>query len=207
MKIIHKPRGKGKTAELIRLAGETQALIICRDPEYVMGLASRMKIKIKKPLGYWAAGNGGLRGRQGSVLIDDADLLLEYLVHLPIKAMTLTKGMTSTLVTLDELRTVLDSDQVDKILAQYASYPLYIPKEVKKEGELVGVIGEHAAAKLSAEFGGLRCYIPTISKQTRRKRNRKILSLWEGGNKVRQIMRIVDVSESTVRHIISRGYA
>ena len=83
MKIINRPRGTGKTTQLIYLSECTGVPIVSYNPEYIIALANKMGCKIPKPLNVseFSRELGGVR----NYYIDDLDTVLPYiLVNVPI---------------------------------------------------------------------------------------------------------------------------
>ncbi|MBT9166751.1 MAG: hypothetical protein DDT19_00075 [Syntrophomonadaceae bacterium] len=97
MKIIYRPRGKGKTTELIKLASEGRyKLIICpsRDEsQRIFRLAQELKMKIPFPITYreFLAGQYALGRNIEELLIDNVELFLQYLTPIKIGAISITK--------------------------------------------------------------------------------------------------------------------
>jgi flagellar biosynthesis GTPase FlhF len=94
MKKILKPKGTGKTTDLIKLSAETKINIVCLDSERVLQVqkqAKTLKIDIPKVMSWkdFIYSKDDNKGK--SILIDNADDILQNLCY-PIKleAITLT---------------------------------------------------------------------------------------------------------------------
>jgi hypothetical protein len=102
MIVIHRPRGMGKTTELIRMAHENGAVIICMDPEYVSKAARQLGYPEPQTMSYeqFAQGSKTLRG-QGrynnpqEAYLDDYDYFLNFLTNgkLKVTKMTTSDGL------------------------------------------------------------------------------------------------------------------
>lgn len=95
MEIIYKERQTGKTKELIELCHETGGYIVCMDRQRAKNikyLADKLVLSIRQPITfsefldkqYYSAGIK-------CFYIDDAEVLLQHLSHIEIKAITITK--------------------------------------------------------------------------------------------------------------------
>ena len=95
MEIIYKERGKGKTFELIKMASENNLYIVARDMktvDYIFNLARNHNLSIPYPLTYNEFFNKQYYGKRiEGFLIDDAEMLLQYLTNIPIKGISITK--------------------------------------------------------------------------------------------------------------------
>lgn len=94
MKKILKPKGKGKTTELIKLSAETKINIVCTDSKRVLQVQNQAKkLKIDIPhvmsLRDFMFSKDDNKGK--SILLDNADDALEYFCY-PAKlgAITMT---------------------------------------------------------------------------------------------------------------------
>jgi len=98
MEIIYKGRGKGKTLDLIRMASENNFDIVARDMktvDYIFNLAKKHNLSISYPLTYHEFISKKYYGKGiKGFLIDDAEMLLQYLTNVPIKAISITKKET-----------------------------------------------------------------------------------------------------------------
>lgn len=87
-------RGKGKTTQLIELSGNTSSYIVCinqRECHRIVSIAREMKIDIPFPLTYDEFINKKYYGKGiKGFLIDNAELLLEYMSSVKIDAITLS---------------------------------------------------------------------------------------------------------------------
>ena len=98
MKFIIKPKGGGKTKELIKLASKTNSCIVCKNTrriKYIQDLAKELNIIQLHIITY----DGFLRRTYNHlycehILIDDIDELLQYISGHPILAVTATKSNT-----------------------------------------------------------------------------------------------------------------
>ena len=94
MKIILEPRRSGKTTKLINMSAETGAYIVCHtkaDTDRVWDIAQKMGKNIPYPI----SASDFLSRRyhpEGvrSLLIDNADLILQAISQVPIDAISLT---------------------------------------------------------------------------------------------------------------------
>lgn len=96
MKIIIKPRGKGKTTDLINLcANNNYSLIVVGTQEnarMVFEAAKKMKKPIPMPITYRDFLENRYAGQNiDTFLIDNVDLLLQWTTRVPIEAITLTE--------------------------------------------------------------------------------------------------------------------
>ena len=93
MKIIIKPRGMGKTTELIKLATNGRyKLIVCHnhnEAQKIFQQARKMKLKIPLPISYQEFLDKQYYGKNiESFLIDNVDMFLTYLTSVPIEAIS-----------------------------------------------------------------------------------------------------------------------
>ncbi|MGD1319180.1 hypothetical protein [Chryseobacterium sp. 2R14A] len=97
MKVIVKPRGKGKTTELIKLSAQTGAYIICQDmrnADAIMRHAHELNLNIPCPITFYDFDNrmyfgAGIKG----FLFDNLDDYIQHLSrNVPILAVTLTEN-------------------------------------------------------------------------------------------------------------------
>lgn len=91
MEIILSPRGGGKTYGLIKKAHKEQLYILCSSMEeanLIVQTANMLKVSIPHPL---TPRDLPLQGMQNidTVLVDNADRVLETLIGRPITALTL----------------------------------------------------------------------------------------------------------------------
>lgn len=102
MRIIYKRKGEGKTTDLIKLSAGTRGkVIVCinqSDVYRILDEAKNMGVNIPTPMSYDEFANCCFMGdakHKGTIiesfLIDNADLLLQYLTRVNIEAITLTK--------------------------------------------------------------------------------------------------------------------
>lgn len=95
MKIIARPRQAGKTTDLIKLAAEHFAYIVCVSHEHAYQLATQARaagLDIPFPLTFdeFIEGRFFGKGVRGFV-IDDVDMLLSRMAHgVPVLAMSAT---------------------------------------------------------------------------------------------------------------------
>ena len=94
MKMIIRPRGGGKTTELIRIANKTDAIIVCfsdREVNRIYKQANMLDLPIRKPISYRRLlidNDMGLRIVKEEYLIDELDKFLSQIGN--IKAFTMT---------------------------------------------------------------------------------------------------------------------
>lgn len=95
MNIIIKGRRAGKTTDLIKLSAETGQYILVADFERarsVADLARKLKLKIPYPVTILEAQKYGFQDTFiRTILVDDADDVLQRILGVQIAAMTLTK--------------------------------------------------------------------------------------------------------------------
>jgi len=96
MKIKLGGRGSGKTTEMIKLAHETDSLIICHNEaaaRYAKGLAKSLEIDIIPPISLTKILHGSMKGSSvRKVIIDNAELCLKSLfVGVEIKGISMTE--------------------------------------------------------------------------------------------------------------------
>jgi hypothetical protein len=96
VKVYAKPRGGGKTHELIKLAADRHLVVICASAEMAGMVAKRARelgLDIPQPLSWRQVMNGAHRGRRiNGYVIDDADACLQQIVGTPapVVAVSLT---------------------------------------------------------------------------------------------------------------------
>lgn len=81
MKYIIKPRGYGKTADLIRISADSGKLILClsnAQTEYIVDKAKLMKLDIPDPINLHSNFEG--RDLSNGILIDEVEQILRYLL-------------------------------------------------------------------------------------------------------------------------------
>lgn len=97
MKVIYKERGKGKTEELIKQSAKNGGYIVCQSMTLAEGIlyrARKLGLKIPTPITYREFLDGRYCGRGiKSFLIDDADMLLQYMTNVKIEAITMTENI------------------------------------------------------------------------------------------------------------------
>lgn len=95
MKVIARPRGGGKTTEVIKLSAESGAYIVCHnihEVERVAALAKELGLDINYPI----TSNEFIHHSDGSpfvrkpVIIDNIELFLEYTMRYPIGTITVS---------------------------------------------------------------------------------------------------------------------
>lgn len=94
MKVIALPKGEGKTTELIKIASDGFYYMVVHSGDEaarVQKMAQSMGLDIPFPLTYNEFINKGYNrtGIRGFV-IDNVDMLLQYISSVPIQAITLT---------------------------------------------------------------------------------------------------------------------
>jgi diaminopimelate decarboxylase len=94
MKVILRPRATGKTEELIRLAAEHGAYIVCRsldEASRIKSISSDMCLDINLPITYseFFERRYHRRGIKG-FLIDDVDEFVQRLSQVPVLGVTLS---------------------------------------------------------------------------------------------------------------------
>ena len=94
MKVYARPRQGGKTTELVRLAAEEFLYVVCPDQAqvfYVARMARDMGLGIPFPLTWheFATGRYHSQGIKGFV-IDNLDLCIQGMSHVPVRAVSLT---------------------------------------------------------------------------------------------------------------------
>lgn len=95
MKVIAKDRQKGKTEELIKLSAEIQAPILCLNrihQEIIKKRAQKEKLTIPEPLCIDCRSTGFRErlSRYDSIIVDDADRLLQRILGVNITALSVT---------------------------------------------------------------------------------------------------------------------
>ncbi len=93
MEVLYLSRGAGKTTQSIELSAKTNAYIVCIDQHqarYVSEMAVRMGEKIPYPITF----NEFIQGKYYAerLIIDNADMLLQYMSKAPIEMITITEG-------------------------------------------------------------------------------------------------------------------
>ena len=95
MEVIHKGRGEGKTTELIKMSAETGKYILTPcllGAQNIQRMAQEMKLTIPFPITVGEVKQHGFRGSFiKSILIDDADIVLQQLLGVKVDAITVTK--------------------------------------------------------------------------------------------------------------------
>lgn len=95
MEIIHEEAGVGKTHKAIMLSDKTGAPIVCfdrREAERVADMAQRFGVHIPFPLSLDEALPPRMEGsRYLSLIVDNADMIIQRLFQRTVIAMTITK--------------------------------------------------------------------------------------------------------------------
>lgn len=86
MNVILKPRGFGKSSDLVRLSAETNIPIVCAYPPHVKFLAEEIGVEIPTPIRV----NDIPDVRPKEVYIDDIDLIMRRVLGTEIKCATLS---------------------------------------------------------------------------------------------------------------------
>lgn len=89
MDIIYKRRGRGATADLIRLSALTGYPIVAPHSECLEHLAKELGVEIPRPIPLWYIETGRVKP-EGKVLVDDMEYVVKYLTGLDIDTATLT---------------------------------------------------------------------------------------------------------------------
>ncbi len=106
-------RGKGKTTELIKEAEKDQLIIVCASRErckFIEQMAKRLKRNIPTPLSIYSCVSRGIelgssyRHKQGQVLIDDVEDVLQSIIGLPCKIITGTGKVEEKLTLWQRLK-------------------------------------------------------------------------------------------------------
>jgi nitrogen regulatory protein PII-like uncharacterized protein len=120
IEVISKPRGNGKTYDLIMKSAETGTPILTAfEPRYIVGEANRLGVKIPEPMSIsrykFLKNNNGFNGSQwnGKLLIDDVECVLRYLLDAEVDTVTVTSENESK--TLGELYDEL-LNEMEKII-------------------------------------------------------------------------------------------
>lgn len=94
MKIIYKPRGKGKTTQLLYSSDTTRIPILVATESqkgYLISEAQRLELNIPQPLSVTDIINGKQRGSRGeSCYVDNAEIVLSSLISMKVAALTLS---------------------------------------------------------------------------------------------------------------------
>jgi len=94
MKVIIKPRGWGKTTELIKLAAENEGYIVCHSLQEVDRISQQardMELNIRYPITYKEIKDNPLYSRFSiPIMIDNAEKFIEYIIGNPVDWITLT---------------------------------------------------------------------------------------------------------------------
>lgn len=100
MKVRVLPRRGGKTAEMIRLAAEEFLYIVCPDQaeaRRIAGEAERLGLDIPFPLTFSEFRNHDYYGKGiKGFAIDNVDMFVQSMTHVPVRAVTLTGEETVT---------------------------------------------------------------------------------------------------------------
>ena len=97
MKIIALGRAKGKTIELIKMSAETKIPIICMDSTYIKNQSRILKLSIPDPIEVRELISKIQKydfSTLKQVYVDDAEFVLEKLLNLDVKAITITTDET-----------------------------------------------------------------------------------------------------------------
>lgn len=91
MKLIYKPRGKGKTTEIIKEVLKNDGILIVRDAIIKRGVVGNYPSLKGQVFSCYDVKKRGLYGIRKPVYIDDADYLLqEFIGENEIKGITIT---------------------------------------------------------------------------------------------------------------------
>lgn len=83
MKILLGERRSGKTTELVKIAAQSKAVIVCFNQQMVQCTKDRAKqlgLEIETPITFSKLQKGYLMGTNHKVLIDDFDLVLRSII-------------------------------------------------------------------------------------------------------------------------------
>lgn len=109
-------RGFGKTYNLIKLSAVMQIPIICAyNKDYIIKMSKELGVAIPKPLTAREVFSGGHRVREGDVLVDDAEQVLDYLMREMLGANIHTLTITST---DDSLNSMMDGGRSNRNFAR-----------------------------------------------------------------------------------------
>lgn len=93
MKVIARQRQTGKTTELIKRSAEYGFPIVCMNVVTADGLckkATELGLVIPKPLTYFSVTHGKESRFPSSVLIDDAEMFMQYVCNYRIDTVAIT---------------------------------------------------------------------------------------------------------------------
>lgn len=76
MNIIYKPRGAGKTTELVKMSAATGIPIVCLHPRYVLCVANDLSLDIPAPI----AVKDYVPFSKEKILVDNAEHILQHLI-------------------------------------------------------------------------------------------------------------------------------
>jgi len=96
MEVISGPRGSGKTTELIRVANENEATLVCHTKErckhvYYSDMYPDLEIE---PISYDELVGDSLRGEHKAVVLDDVDMFLRYTLEKNVVGFSVTSDKT-----------------------------------------------------------------------------------------------------------------
>jgi len=94
MKIINRPRGTGKTTQLIYLSEVNRIPIVSKDPKYIIDLAKRMGCDIPEPISMTKYVNSSFsRGcaYDSKYYIDDLECIIDFILP-NVEAVTTSIG-------------------------------------------------------------------------------------------------------------------
>lgn len=115
--------------------------------------------------------------------------------------------MSTLPATADLLIRVIGEGAAILLMRAYGGQTVEFPKGEIGRGEkayaaLAEVIGMEATALLTRHFGGSRAYIPRCEKQRLAKRNRGIVTAYNEGATIGQLVRENQLSDRQVRNIL-----
>lgn len=84
---------------------------------------------------------------------------------------------------------------------------IYIPKRMPPDHKLVGMLGWHAANKMSRAFSGMILQPSTLEAMEKYHRNRQIIRAAGEGVPIEDIADIYELSRYRIREIIAEGQA
>ena len=91
MKIIYKPRGTGKTTDLVKMSAEKQIPIICMTKatvQHIKDISTKINVNIPEPIDI----RGGVPKQLENALVDDAEYILQYLLNVKIECASISSN-------------------------------------------------------------------------------------------------------------------
>ncbi|MBF0192992.1 MAG: hypothetical protein HQL71_00480 [Magnetococcales bacterium] len=104
-----------------------------------------------------------------------------------------------------EIKSIVGVQGVLTLLNECGGTRLFIPRKLKAKHKLIVLLGQEAAQKMSAYFGGETLTIVRGSKANKSLRNCEIINRYDNGDKVPKLAIAYELTERQIYSILSKS--